>query len=397
MNILETVVVASRGIAGNLTRSILTVLMVVIGVGSVITLVAVGNGTTKQVNDQIASLGASAVDAYPGFDPQGFMPAPLTQEDADAVAKSPLGPDITLVAPISAATAKVVAGDKSSSAYATGTTPDYFTIKNSRVVEGRVFSPSDVFGGEAVAVIDGTLAKILFPDQPSVVGKTILVAGSPMKVIGVLAPTAVDKKFGTGGSEGNLFAPIDRVRATISGFGPLAGVVFSAKSPETVDAAKQQATAILTARGSTEPSFYSSDELRETLGGAQESLNGMLASVAGISLLVGGIGVTNVMLLTVRERTREIGIRKALGAQPGSIAGQFVLEATVLSVVGGGLGVLLALVVALFPINGVQPLIDGPTVLLAAGLSVVIGVFFGTYPAVRAARMNPVEALRVGT
>jgi putative ABC transport system permease protein len=397
MNILETVVVASRGIAGNLTRSILTVLMVVIGVGSVITLVAVGNGTTKQVNDQIASLGASAVDAYPGFDPQGFTPAPLTQEDADALAKSPLGTDITLVAPISAATAKVVAGDKSSSAYATGTTPDYFTIKNSRVVEGRVFSPSDVFGGEAVAVIDGTLAKILFPDQPSVVGQTILVAGSPMKVIGVLAPTAVDKKFGTGGSEGNLFAPIDRVRATISGFGPLAGVVFSAKSPETVDAAKQQATAILTARGSTEPSFYSSDELRETLGGAQESLNGMLASVAGISLLVGGIGVTNVMLLTVRERTREIGIRKALGAQPGSIAGQFVLEATVLSVVGGGLGVLLALVVALFPINGVQPLIDGPTVLLAAGLSVVIGVFFGTYPAVRAARMNPVEALRVGT
>ncbi|MFF2273833.1 ABC transporter permease [Agromyces sp. NPDC058136] len=396
MNIIELLTVSARGVLGNLTRSILTVLMVVIGVGSVITLVAVGNGTTKQVNDQIASLGASAVDVYPAFDEQSGLAAPLTQADADALSTSPLAPDIDLVAPQSMGYPNIVAGAKSTSATVTGTTPDYFTIKNSKVVEGRTFTASDVFGDAAVAVIDVPLRDALFTDGSSAVGQTVLVAGSPMQVIGVLAPTAVDKKFGKG-SGGMLLAPIDRVRATVSGFGSLSGITFSATSPAAVEAAKHQATSILVARGVGEPSYYSSDQLRETLGGAQESLNGMLSSVAAISLLVGGIGVTNVMLLTVRERTREIGIRKALGAQPGSIAGQFVMEATVLSVLGGAFGVLLALVVTMFPINGVRPIVDGFTVLLAAGISVAVGVFFGTYPALRAARMNPVEALRVGT
>lgn len=397
MKVLELLTVSARGIFGNLTRSILTVLMVVIGVGSVITLVAVGNGTTKQVNDQIASLGASAVEVYPAFDPETGIASALTQEDADALATSPLATKIDLVAPQAVGYPKIVAGASSTSGSVTGTTPDYFAIKNSKVVEGRVFTASDVFGGAAVAVIDLPLQTALFPDGSSAVGQTVIVAGSPMQVIGVLAPTAVDKKFGTQGSGGMLFAPIDRVRATVSGFGPLSAITFSATSPAAVETATHQATAVLAARGAGEPSYYSSDQLRETLGGAQESLNGMLASVAGISLLVGGIGVTNVMLLTVRERTREIGIRKALGAQPSSIAGQFVMEATVLSVLGGAFGVLLALVVTMFPINGVQPIVDGPTVLLAAGISVAVGVFFGTYPALRAARMNPVEALRVGT
>ncbi|MBD8103821.1 macrolide ABC transporter permease [Plantibacter flavus] len=396
MTLAELAASSIRGIRGNITRSGLTVLMVLIGVSSVITLVAVGNGTTKQVNDQIASLGASAIDLFPGYS-QDVGQSQLTLDDATALSESPLGTDIDLVAPTAGGYTKIIAGAEAASASIIGTTPEYFTIKNSQLVTGRTFTLSDALGGEAVGVVDQTLASKLFPEGRSAIGQTILAGGSPIRVVGILAPTAADKKFGTQGGDGTLIAPIDRMRATISGYGPLASITLSARSPTAVNAAKTQAVSILAARGTPSPNIFSSDQLRETLGGAQESLNGMLSSVAAISLLVGGIGVTNVMLLTVRERTREIGIRKALGAPAPSIAGQFVIEATALSVIGGSLGVLTALIVTRFPINGVMPVIDGTTVLLAAGLSVTIGIFFGTYPAVQAARLNPVDALRVGT
>ncbi|MBF4570865.1 ABC transporter permease [Plantibacter sp. VKM Ac-2880] len=391
MRPLDLTAAALRSLRGNLTRSVLTVLMVVIGVGSVITLVAVGNGTTAQVNAQIASLGASAISLYPASDEQGTTTSPLTQADADALASDPLGSDINLVAPTVNAETKAVAGTASASPLMTGTTPDYFTITNAHLTGGRLFTNSDPAD---VAVIDATLQTKLFPDGTSALGRTIIAADIPLRIVGVLAPTAADTQFA--GGDGAIYAPISRVQASLTGYNDLGTIAMSATSPQTVNTAKAQATAILAARNKPEPYFSSSDELREMLGGAQESLNSLLSSIASISLLVGGIGVTNVMLLTVRERTREIGIRKALGAQPASLAGQFVLEAMGLSIVGGVLGIGVALLASLFPINGVMPIVDGRTVALAAGLSIFIGVFFGTYPAVKAARMNPVEALRVG-
>ncbi|SKA79729.1 putative ABC transport system permease protein [Agreia bicolorata] len=396
MNPLDLVIAALRSLRGNLTRSILTTLMVTIGVGSVITLVAVGNGTTEQVNKQVASLGASAVFVSPAGDNYGSKSASFTRADRDALASDPLGSAIDLVAPVVDGTSKAVAGSASASPQVVGTTPDYFSITNARLSAGRFFTTTDELTDQSVAVIDATLQTALFPDGSSAVGRTILVENIPLLVVGVLAPTAVDSMYGSMGGVGTFYAPLDLVEATLTGYHELGSIALSATSPAQVDTAKSQAAAIFAARGEATPSFYSSDQLRETLGGTQESLSSLLSSIAAISLLVGGIGVTNVMLLTVRERIREIGVRKALGAGPISLASQFVLEATGLSVIGGALGVAVAGFATLFPINGVMPIVDGATVALAAGLSIAIGVFFGTYPAVKAARMNPVAALRVG-
>ncbi|MDN4639921.1 ABC transporter permease [Agreia sp. PsM10] len=395
MSPLDLVAAAVRSLRGNLTQSILTTLMVLIGVGSVITLVAVGNGTTAQVNAQVASLGASAIYVNPATDDQGSISTPLTRADRDSLASDPLGTAIGLVAPIVYGNSTASAGSVSASPQIMGTTPDFFSITNAKLSAGRFFTTSDALTNQSVAVIDEGLQMALLPDGSSAVGQTIIVADTPTLVIGVLAPTAIDAMYGMA-SGGTAYEPIDHVEAIITGYNDLGSIALSATSPDTVDAAESQAAAILAARGEPTPYFSSSDELRETLGGTQESLSNLLSSVAAISLLVGGIGVTNVMLLTVRERTREIGIRKALGAQPISLAGQFVLEATGLSIIGGALGVAGALIATLFPVTGVMPIVDVPTIGLAAGISIAIGIFFGTYPAVKAARMNPVAALRVG-
>jgi putative ABC transport system permease protein len=384
---------AMRGITGNLTRSILTIVMIVIGVGSVITLVAVGNGASKQVNDQIAALGASAISVSPGFSSTG-PGASLQPEDADAIRSSRAATSISSVAPQVSAEKRAVSGSRSVSITVVGTTDTYFTITNAIIAQGRALSASDGIGGGDVTVLDAKSASALFPDG-SAVGQTVLVGSTPLRVVGVLADGgAAQQMFGSGRT---IYAPIDRVRASITGYGSLSALSVGAVSPAAVGQASAEVRAVLALRhGSVAFDLSTPDQLRSVLGGSATSLNGMLAGVAAISLLVGGIGVTNVMLLTVRERTREIGIRKALGARPLPIAGQFMIEATTLSIVGGALGVGAAFLVTRVPINGIPPVIEPTTVLLAAGLSIGIGIVFGTYPAVRASRMDPVQALRVG-
>ena len=388
---------AVRGITGNLTRSILTMVMIVIGVGSVITLVAVGNGASKQVNDQIAALGASAITVSPGFSATG----PGTQlelEDAAAIRSSLVASSVARVAPQVSAERRVVAGSRSVSLSVVGTTEDYFTITNALIAQGRPLAASDALGGGEVTVLDARSAAALFPAGDAV-GQTVLVGSAPFRVVGVLAEGgAAQQVFGSGRT---IYAPIDRVRSSVTGYGPLSALTVGAVSPNAVDqAAAEVRTVLARQHGSVDGGgafdISTPNQLRSALGGSAASLNGMLAGVAAISLLVGGIGVTNVMLLTVRERTREIGIRKALGARPFSIAGQFMIEATALSIIGGLLGVAAAFIVTRTPINGIPPVIEPATVGLAAGLSIGIGIVFGTYPAVRASRMDPVQALRVG-
>ncbi|OAN35833.1 hypothetical protein A4X17_00245 [Plantibacter sp. H53] len=388
---------AFRGITGNLTRSMLTVVMIVIGVGSVITLVAVGNGASKQVNDQIAALGASAITVSPGFSDSG-PGAALQIEDADAVRSSPVASSVSSVAPQVSAEKRAVAGNRSVSLTVVGTTADYFSITNAVMGAGRALAASDAVGGGEVTVLDARSASALFP-AGGAIGQTVLVGSTPLRVVGVLAEGgAAQQIFGSGRT---IYAPIDRVRASITGYGQLSALTVGAVSPAAVEQAVAEVRSVLALRhpsgtGAGAFDISTPNQLRAALGGSAASLDGMLAGVAAISLLVGGIGVTNVMLLTVRERTREIGIRKALGARPLSIAGQFMIEATALSVIGGTLGVVAAFIVTRAPINGIPPAIEPATVLLAAGLSIGIGIVFGTYPAVRASRMDPVRALRVG-
>lgn len=394
MNPVELVRSALAGISGNLVRSILTLLMVVIGVASVITLVAVGNGSLMSVNAQIASLGASSITVTPGYSDNESTSLHLT--DAERIA-STSGTAVTAVAPTVETQKRVTAGGKSAQASIIGTTPAYFDITNSVVAQGRALTSSDGIAQRNVAVISDRLAQTLFPGGDAV-GSTVVADATPLVIVGVLAPR--DDPMAS--STQTLTVALERVQASLTGFAsPLSSIVVSARSSEDVPRASEEVRGILMAStGAQDPnSFYVSNqqELRAVLGGSSQSLNDMLAGVASISLVVGGIGVTNVMLLTVRERTREIGIRKALGAKSRDIATQFTLEATMLSVLGGAIGLLLALASSAFTILGVKPVILPSSVGLALGLSVVIGVVFGTYPAIRAARMNPVEALRSGT
>jgi putative ABC transport system permease protein len=387
---------AVRGVLSNRTRSALTALMVVIGVASVITLVAVGNATTKQVTDQVASLGATAIEVSPGWTENGS--GSMTIDDVDALRSNPIGPAIIDVAPTAIGQAKTVLGSTSRDLSVTGTTPDYFSIKNSTLTEGRFLSTADA--GRPVAVLDTTAASALAPTG-SILGSTVLVGGTAYTVVGVMAEPAGAARLGLSYG-GTVYAPIDIVQQTLTGYGNITGAVVSASSSEAVPDAKVQISAILASRAADPasvipPYFISSDELRNALGGANESLSRMLAGVAAISLIVAGIGVTNVMLLSVRERTREIGVRKALGARRSWIAAQFIVEAAIVSITGGMLGVGVALALSLVPINGVMPLIDSGSIALAAGISITIGLVFGTYPAVRAANLSPLEALRSGT
>lgn len=394
MNITDFLVAAFRGVRGNVTRAILTMLMVAIGVGSVITLVAVGNGASKRVTDQVAALGATSIEVQPGWSDSGS--STLSIEDADAIAKSALAPDVRHSAPMVTLQKKMQSDRTSADLTVIGTTPHYFTIKNSKLNAGRLLAANDK--GRMVAVIDTAAEHRLTPGR-SALGSTVVAGATPFTVVGVVQEPAGAAKLGlTYG--GTLYAPIDAVQGRLTGFGSISGIVVSARSPESVGAAKAQITAVLAARygaSSAPPTFISPDEIRSALGGASESLANMLAGIAAISLGVAGIGVTNVMLLSVRERTREIGIRKALGAGRSWIAAQFLVESMLVSFAGGLLGVGVAVIATGFELNGVTPLLDLKTVLLAAGISVGMGVIFGTYPAVRAAGMEPVQALRSGT
>ena len=393
MTPLELLRSAIAGISGNLVRSVLTLLMVVIGVASVVTLVAVGNGSLLAVNSKIASLGATSITVSGGFTDAGAVP--LSLEQADALSKEP-GTAITRVAPQVETQKKATIGGKSVDVTIVGTTPKYFTITNSTIADGRTLNTTDSVATRSVAVIGADFATRYFPGGGAV-GNTIVVDATPLTIVGVMAPR--DDMMSSASQ--SIIVPIERAQASFTGVQPLTSITFSARSVDDVTLATDQARTILTA-GNPNPDpnalfFSSQQELRSVLGGSSVTLNNMLAGVASISLIVGGIGVTNVMLLTVRERTREIGIRKALGAKGREIAGQFTLEATILSVLGGLIGLGVSLVISAFTILDVKPVVLPSSALLAFGLSVAIGVVFGTYPAIRAARMSPVTALRSGT
>lgn len=392
MSPAELVRSAVAGVMGNLVRSLLTLLMVVIGVASVITLVAVGNGSLIAVNSQIASLGATSISASAGFSPTEAIT--LTTADAEAVARAQ-GTAIALVAPQIETQKKTVVEGKAVDLSIIGTSPEYFTITNSSITEGRALTATDVIALRNVAVLGSKFAQTYFPSGGAV-GSTVVVDGTPVVIIGVMAPR---DDFTSSANDGAIM-PLSRVQASFTGPAMLTSIAFSARTVEDVPVATEQARSILMERTkAADPNslyFSNQQELRSVLGGSSSSLSGMLAGVAGISLIVAGIGVTNVMLLTVRERTREIGIRKALGAKGREIAGQFTLEATLISVTGGLAGLLVALAISGVQILGVKPVVLPSSALLALGLSVAIGIVFGTYPAIRAARMTPVEALRTG-
>ena len=407
MSLFETLRSAFRGITANKLRSALTLLGVMIGVAAVILLLAVGNGSSQQINSLITQLGTNTltVRAGSGFGFGGGTAATdnstkkLTLDVANRLADAGLGhvdavvPQVTTSLTVSSTTAS------EDSVSLVGTTPNYFTVTTSKVGSGSAFTKADVTNAARVVVIGSTIATELFPTG-SALGQSISVDGTPFTVVGILTTQST-----TGLSDANsvVVAPISRVQRSYTGFGAISTMTVEATSSADVAAAQGEVEVMLdqllkydptTSTASAPYTVTDQTALLQTAAASAQSFTVLLGAVAAISLLVGGIGVTNVMLVTVTERTREIGIRKALGATRPAILGQFLVEAATLTLLGGVLGVVVALIGAQFEINGTQPVVLGYSVPLALGVSVAIGVFFGVYPAARAAAMRPIQALR---
>lgn len=397
MNWIEITKSALRGINSNKLRSALTLLGVLIGVGSVILLTGVGNGSKQEVADSISSLGSNVltIRASGGSGTQ-VRTQELTMTVASKLEDSEEAPHIAEVVPELTSSETVSNSSTSSTATVIGTTSNYFDVTNSTVALGTSFSNYDIERDAKVVVIGATLAETLF-DTTDVVGQTVTVDSVVYTINGVLA---VKDSSTSDDPNSSIIMPISRMQQSISGYGSLSSIVIQATDSDSIDAAESEATSVLmsafklTDSSDLNFSVTSQTELLTTLSSTTSTLTAMLAAVASISLVVGGIGVTNIMLVTVTERTREIGIRKALGAKRNAILGQFLIEATVLSLFGGLLGVGVAYAASMFTILGVKPVILPSSVFLAVGVSVAIGVFFGSYPANRAAAMRPVDALR---
>jgi putative ABC transport system permease protein len=403
MSVRETLRIALAGIAANKLRSGLTILGMTIGVAAVIILVAVGNGSKQAVQARINALGSNVllVQAFGGrFGPGAAAGAGVTfdERDVKALSDSFNAPDVKSVSPVANASGVTLVNGSESyePGTFTGTVPAYLTTRSYDIAVGSGLTDAEVKQHKRVVVLGPTVVANLFGGADPV-GQTIRVNGTGFQVIGV---TASKGSNGTIDEDDAVFAPITSVEDALTGYGGFNSLTVQATSSSTLDAAQAEITAILYARkGVTDPTnpgfqVINQGSVRQASDAATSVFTTLLGAVAAISLLVGGIGVMNIMLVSVTERTREIGIRKAIGARRSDILAQFLTEAVMVSMIGGVVGVAAGIVGSQFRIAGVQPSIALYSVFLAFGASVVAGLFFGTYPAGRAARMRPIDALR---
>ena len=404
MNILEIVRFAFRGLSSNKLRTTLTTLGMAIGVSSVIILIAVGNGSSKQIQSNIERLGTNTITVRGiggGFGVQGrsrqSSAKPLTVGDAVALSNQTLAPDVKQAAPIASSSATCTNGTNSTTPSTfDGTWPAYFEASNTSVTKGTYFTNDDVTQGRRVAVIGNTTATDLFGTQ-SPIGQVMRCGGIPFTVIGT---TTVKGSNGFQDGDSLVVAPITAVQRSLTGYNNLQSIVVEAKSAKVQDLAQAEIQTIMDSQhkikntNNRDYRLLNQASLLATTSSSSSIFTVLLGVVAAISLLVGGIGITNIMLVTVIERTREIGIRKAIGAPKGAILSQFLIEATILSLVGGIIGVVGGFIGSHFTIVGVKPVIVPGSVFLSFGVSVLIGLFFGGYPASRAASLRPIEALR---
>ncbi len=395
-------VVGLKAISRNKMRSFLTMLGIVIGVGCVIVVVAIGNGASKSIQDTINALGSNFIMIFPGATSQSGAKtftgnSTLTPEDADAIKAE--CPAVAYVTPNMRTSAQVVAGELNWGTSIYGVNPDWPFIRSWNCSDGTFFSDTDIKSATKVCVLGATVAENLFP-QGGAVGQTVRIKNVPFKVVGVL-----DRKGGnTMGQDQDdqVIAPYTTVMKRLAGQSKVSMIMASAASPDQVQEAQDQIEALLKQRhripagADTDFMMRSQEEIAAAQNQQMGVLRTLLISIAAISLLIGGIGIMNIMLVSVTERTREIGIRMAIGAKGRHVLLQFLFEAVTLSIVGGVIGILLGAGGSELVKNFLKwPIVVSPSsIIVAFGVAAAVGVFFGFYPARTAAKLDPIDALR---
>ena len=408
MSLAEALRSALSAIGANALRSALTMLGIIIGVAAVIAMVAIGAGARERVTGQIKSLGANLAIIQSGNVTQGGVrlgagaSSTLTDEDAAAILREV--EDVTAAAPVLVTRAQAVYAGANWSTQITATDLDFFAAREWEIGAGRLFEPEELRKGEIVAVIGQTVARNLFGEE-NPLDQQFRIRNVPFKVIGVMAPKG---QSALGQDQDDvIFVPLDTGRRRIVGRNyardrSVQSIMVKFASEEAINPGIAGTTALLRQRHrlmeDQEDDFIVRNltEIANTATAAATTLSWLLAAVAAVSLLVGGIGIMNIMLVSVTERTREIGLRLAVGARQSAVLTQFLIEATTLATIGGAVGVALGIATALTiaHVAGWPSVISIQTILIAVGVSGLIGVFFGFYPARRAARLDPIEALR---
>ena len=397
--------IAVGGIVANKLRSALTVLGVLIGVAAVVILVAVGTGSSKAVSDQINALGTNTLTVFNtgrfggGRSTTGTQSrtASLTIANVKALEDRNNAPDILSVSPVSSTSVTATYDGATSTATVTGSTPSYLGAENYKVAAGRAITDKDVANHARVIDIGQTVASDLFTTSQNPLGQTIQLGSASFTIVGVLASKG---SSGITNSDAVAIAPYTAVEDVLTGYSQsFSQLIVQGRSASTLNLAQSEVESILASANDTTVAnlpfrVLNQQSLLTAATSTSKTFTVLLAAVAAISLLVGGIGVMNIMLVTVTERTREIGIRKAIGAPKAAILTQFLLEAVLLSLIGGVAGILAGLIGSQFRIDGVQPVIAPYSIVLSFAIAIAVGVFFGFYPANRAASLRPIDALR---
>ena len=404
MSIWQIFLEALESLKANKLRSGLTALGIVIGVAAVVSMLAIGEGATNSITSQIEGIGSNLLFVNSGGDSSN--PEPLTLDDAAAISNIIQVPSVAAVAPTLQGQAQVAVSGASTNSSVIGVTPEYFIVQNAEISEGQTITAEQNDNQDSVVLLGTEVAEELFGRTTNLVGESVRVNGQIFRVTGVLEEQG-GSRFGS--ADNQILVPLSTAQVRLlrrDGIEEVDLIYVQATSAETVTAAVEEVSQILRTRhlstlGEDDFSIQNTQSILDTASSITGTLTLFLGGVAGISLLVGGIGIMNIMLVSVIERTREIGLRKAMGARKATIQMQFLIESSLLSLGGGVTGILLGWAISSL-VSGIpgpggstiEPVIGLNAVVLATTFSAAVGIFFGLYPASRAAKLEPVEALR---